>query len=73
MKIQYILENIDCANCAAKVEKAVLKINGVNNCTVNFLSAKMLINIDEQHSKTINENIEKAINKVNGIVMLKRI
>ena len=42
MKKRYKFE-VDCANCAAKVEEAVKKIDGVNDATVNFMAQKMVL------------------------------
>ena len=41
------LDGLDCANCAAKIERAVKKLDGVTEATVNFLSAKMIIEGEE--------------------------
>ena len=46
MKKRYKFE-VDCANCAAKVEAAVKKIDGVNDATVNFMAQKMTIDADD--------------------------
>ena len=37
MKKKYNLTDLDCANCAAKMEDAIKKIDGVNNATVSFM------------------------------------
>ena len=38
---------IDCANCAAKVEDAISKLEGVNKATVNFLTQKFVLDADD--------------------------
>ena len=38
---------VDCANCAAKVEAAVKKIDGVNDATVNFMAQKLVLDADD--------------------------
>lgn len=38
---------IDCANCAAKVEEAIKKIDGVNDAKVNFMMQKMTLDADD--------------------------
>ena len=38
---------IDCANCAAKVEEAVKKIDGVNDVKVNFMTQKLTLDADD--------------------------
>ena len=39
---------IDCANCAAKVEEAVKKIEGVNDAKVNFVMQKFTLDADDE-------------------------
>ncbi len=38
---------IDCANCAAKVQDAILKIDGVENASVNFMTQKFMLEADD--------------------------
>lgn len=38
---------IDCANCAAKVQDAILKIDGVKNASVNFMTQKFMLEADD--------------------------
>ena len=45
MKKRYKFE-VDCANCAAKVEEAVKKIDGVTDATVNFMAQKLVLDAD---------------------------
>ena len=47
MKKQFKLDEIDCANCAAKVEDAIKKIDGVNNATVSFMTQKLTLDADD--------------------------
>ena len=46
MKKVYKIE-IDCANCAAKVEDAIKKIDGINSASLNFMTQKMILDLDE--------------------------
>ena len=39
---------VDCANCAAKVEKAISKIEGVKEVNINFMTQKMLFEADDE-------------------------
>lgn len=43
MKKTYKLENLDCANCAAKIENAVKEIEGIVNASVSFMTQKLTI------------------------------
>ena len=38
MKKSFAMQDLDCANCAAKMEAAIKKIEGVNDCSVNFFA-----------------------------------
>ena len=47
MKKKFKLEDLDCANCAAKMEEAIKKIEGVNDANVSFMTQKMTLAADE--------------------------
>ncbi len=46
MKKTYKIE-VDCANCAAKMENAAKKTDGVKNAVVNFMTQKMIVEFDD--------------------------
>lgn len=46
MKKTYKID-VDCANCAAKMEEAAKKTEGVKNATVNFMTLKMIVEFEE--------------------------
>ncbi len=48
MKKKFKLENLDCANCAAKMENAIQKIDGVQAATVSFMSQRLTLEADEE-------------------------
>ena len=47
MKRRYTLENLECANCAAKMEDEIKKLDGVNSVTVNFITTKMVLDVED--------------------------
>lgn len=47
MKKRYILENLDCANCAAKMEAAISKMDGVGSASVSFMLQKLTVDLHE--------------------------
>ena len=63
MKKVYKIE-IDCANCAAKVEEAIKKIDGVNSASLNFMTQKMIIDLDEAHEEEIIKQVYKTAKKI---------
>ena len=62
MKKTYKIE-VDCANCAAKVEAAVGKLDGVHKATVNFLTQKLTVETDGDPDALLPQ-IEKLGKKV---------
>mgnify|MGYP002591291662 CR=1 FL=1 len=48
MKKTFKLEDLDCANCAAKMENGIKKLDGVQSATVSFLSQRMTIEARKQ-------------------------
>ncbi len=47
MKKTFKLEGLDCANCAAKMEKAINNLDSVSNATFNFMTTKLVIEADD--------------------------
>ena len=64
MKKTYSLEELDCANCAAKMEAAINKIDGVIEAKVSFMTQKLTIEADEKDFDKILKAAQKAIKKV---------
>lgn len=61
MKKKYTIEGLDCANCAAKIEEALGKLDGVESATVSFLSEKVKFDLRDD------VDIDKLIAKANEI------
>ena len=64
MKKRYELEDLDCAVCAARMEEAIKKIEGVRDAGVNFLTRKMTIDMEDGREAEIMEKVVKACRKV---------
>lgn len=47
MKKTFSMKNLDCANCAAKMEKRISKISGVSAVTVSFFAQKLVLEADD--------------------------
>ena len=58
------LEGLCCANCAAKMETAINKINGVNKATVSFMTQKLTIDADDSRFDEILKETVATIKKV---------
>ena len=66
MKKTFRMENLDCANCAAKMEAAILKIKGVTACSVNFFAQKMMLEADDALFDAALKQAVKAVHKVDS-------
>ena len=64
MQKKYILEDLDCANCAAKIEEGVKKIEGVTECSVSFVTEKMIVEIEDGKEKEVEKEIKKVVRKI---------
>ena len=64
MKKDYKLEDLDCANCAAKMERAVAKIDGVNSVSISFMAQRMAIEADDARFEEIMDQVVKTCKKV---------
>lgn len=73
MKVKYILEGLDCANCATKIEDEVSKIDGVNSASVSFMTLKMTLEIMDEKSEKVFQDVERIVKKLEPDVQLKRI
>ena len=64
MKKKFKLVDLDCANCAAKMEDAIKKIDGVSDASVSFMSQKMTIEADDSRFDAIMQEVVKVCKKV---------
>ena len=64
MRNVFQLEDLDCANCAAKMESAIAKIDGVTSATVSFMSQKLNIEADDARFDDIMKEVVKTCKKV---------
>lgn len=72
MKKSFKLEGLGCANCAAKMERAINVLDGVQNATVNFMTTKMVIEGVDEKMSLIVESVEKIIKKIEPDVIIKK-
>ena len=64
MKKNFKMIDLDCANCAAKMENAIKKIDGVQDATVSFMTQRMTVEADDSRFEEIMDKIVKACKKV---------
>lgn len=64
MKKKFKLQDLDCANCAAKMEDAIKKLDGVNDANVSFMTQKMTIDAEDDKFDDIMKEVVEVCKKV---------
>ena len=64
MKKSFSLFDLDCANCAQKMEDAIRKVDGVDDVSVSFISQKLTIDADEARFDSIMKQVAKVCRKI---------
>ncbi len=63
MKKVYKIE-VDCAVCANKIQDAICKLEGVNSATVNFMTQKMILDVEDGNSEEVLKKVIKTAKKI---------
>ena len=64
MKKVFELEELDCAHCAAKMEDAIRKIDGVISASISFMTQKLTLEAADEDFEKVLKAAQKAIKKV---------
>ena len=64
MKKVFKMTDLDCAACAAKMERAIGKIDGVHSVNINFMSEKLTLDADSSRYESILNEAVKACKKI---------
>lgn len=71
MKKTFILEDLDCAHCAQKIEDKVASFDGVSNCKVTFLTQKLVYDVEDDKAKEVEEKMRKFVKETEPDVTVK--
>lgn len=69
----YRLKGLDCANCAAKMENRIKKLDGIKRAGVNFLTTKFTVETESELSDELRAQIEDIIHKLEPEVKLEKV
>lgn len=61
MRKEIIIREIDCANCAAKIERKIQALEHVDSAVLNFMTETLIIEADDVHMNEISEQIKKIV------------
>lgn len=64
MKKTIKLQDLDCGNCASKIENAISKIEGVTSVKVNFMGQKMILEAPDDKFDEVLAQAKKTANKI---------
>ncbi len=73
VKKTFLLEDLDCAHCAAKIEDAVANIDGVESASVNFLKSSLTVEAPDDVFESIMKKAVKAVAKIEPDCTIKGI
>ena len=63
MKVKFKIKVIDCANCAAELERAIQKIDGVTEASLSFMTEKLVMEIEDDRKDEVLKNLKKVVKK----------
>ena len=63
MKVKFKIKGIDCANCAAELERAIQKIDGVTDASLSFMTEKLVMEIEDDRKDEVLKNLKKVVKK----------
>ncbi|WP_291288444.1 cation transporter [Enorma sp.] len=64
MRKSFKLDEIDCANCALKLEDAIKKVDGVDDAKVNFMTQKLTLAAADDRFPTVLDDVCALIAKM---------
>ena len=63
MKVKFKIKGIDCANCAAELERAIQKIECVTDASLSFMTEKLVMEIEDDRKDEVLKNLKKVVKK----------
>ncbi len=73
MKMKFKIKGIDCANCAAELERKLQRIENIKEASISFMTERMIIECDEEVKKEIMEKVRNIIRKEEPDVTIEEI
>lgn len=73
MKSKFKIKGLDCANCAAELERAIQKIDGIEMASISFMAERMELEYDETKKEEIMKKLNKVIKREEPDVTIEEI
>ena len=73
MKYKFKIKGLDCANCAAELERKIKKIDGIEDASISFMSERLVMQCEESIKSDVIENLKKVAKKEEPDVTIEEI
>lgn len=70
---KFRIDGLDCANCAAKIENKISKLNGVRSASLSFMTGKLVLEADDDVMDEIVEKAKAIINRIESGAAVKEV
>lgn len=71
--VKFKISGLDCANCAAELERAIQKVDGIESANINFMAQRMTLEFDESKKEEVMEKVKKVIKKEEPDVTIEEV
>ena len=73
MKSRFKIKGLDCANCAAELERAIEKIDGIDNVSISFMAERMELEFEDVKKDEIMKKLNKVIKREEPDVKIEEV
>lgn len=73
MKKTFKLSGLECANCAAKIENGIKKLDGVTSASLNFMTTKLVVEGEDSKMDAILESAKTIIKKLEPDIIMQKV
>lgn len=73
MKVKFKIKGIDCANCAAELERAIQKIDGVESASLSFMTERLIMEFSEEKKEEIMKKLKKVVKREEPDAILEEV
>ena len=73
MKTKFKIKGLDCANCAAELERAIQKVDGIESANISFMTEKMELEYNDSRKEEIMKSVKKVVKKEQPDVTIEEV
>ncbi|WP_142354811.1 heavy metal translocating P-type ATPase [Bacillus vallismortis] len=72
VKQEYVLDGLDCSNCAQKIENGIKGIKGIDGCAVNFAASTLTVSASGKEEQWVTHKVEKKVKSIDPHVTVRQ-